>query len=83
MTLQKKANRMVAVNDKGLRIGETHPRAVLDDHEVDLLLELRAQGYSYRWLGLKFEVHYTHARRICLGLKRGQIADRFKRSPGR
>lgn len=83
MSVQKKAHRLVAVNDRGLRIGETHPRAVLTDHEVDLLLELRAEGYSYRWLGEKFDIHYTHARRICLGHARGQLAERFKRSPTR
>lgn len=30
----------IKVNEKGCRIGESHPRAVLNDHEVDLLLEL-------------------------------------------
>lgn len=83
MSVQKKAHRLVAVNDQGLRIGETHPRAVLTDHDVVLLLELRAEGYSYRWLGEKFEIHYTHARRICLGQGRAQWAARFKRSPAR
>lgn len=80
MSVQKKAHRLVAVNDRGQRIGEDHPRANLSDHEVQLLLELRTEGYSYRWLGEKFEIHYTHARRICLGIKRGQHAARFKRS---
>lgn len=32
--------RLVKVNDHGRRIGEDHPRAVLTDHEVDLLMEL-------------------------------------------
>lgn len=32
--------RLVAVNERGLRIGEGHPRAVLSDHEVELLLQL-------------------------------------------
>ena len=82
MSTQKKA-RMVAVNEKGQRIGEDHPRAELTDHDVELLLELRAEGFSYRWLGKKFEIHYTHARRICMGSRRGQIAARFKRIPGR
>jgi hypothetical protein len=30
----------IKVNEKGCRIGDSHPRAVLTDHEVDLLMEL-------------------------------------------
>lgn len=30
----------VKINEKGRRIGESHPRAILTDHEVDLLMEL-------------------------------------------
>ena len=82
MTTQKKA-RMVAVNEKGQRIGEDHPRAVLTDHEVDLLLELKAEGYSLAWLAAKFEISRFHAWRIVTGRKRSQTPARFKRNPGR
>lgn len=33
----------VKINERGRRIGESHPRAVLSDHEVDLLLTLLAE----------------------------------------
>lgn len=33
-------NPLVKINERGRRIGESHPRAVLTDHEVGLLLEL-------------------------------------------
>lgn len=79
----KKSPRMVAVNDKGQRIGESHPRAVLTDHEVDLLLELHSQGYTLAWLAGKFEISRFHVWRIVTGRKRGQTAARFKRNPGR
>lgn len=32
--------RLVAVNERGFRIGEDHPRAVLSDHDVELLHQL-------------------------------------------
>lgn len=32
--------RIIKTNERGRRIGESHPRAVLSDHEVELLLEL-------------------------------------------
>ena len=31
---------LVKKNDHGRRIGEGHPRAVLTDHEIDLLIDL-------------------------------------------
>lgn len=33
-------DKLVKINEHGRRIGESHPRAVLSDHEVALLLEL-------------------------------------------
>ena len=35
--------RAVKINEYGRRIGESHPRAVLSDHEIELLLELLAE----------------------------------------
>lgn len=32
--------RLVAVNERGYRIGEDHPRAVLKNHDVELLHQL-------------------------------------------
>lgn len=80
-TVQKKA-RMVAVNENGQRIGEDHPRAVLTNHEVELLLALHTEGYGTGWLAVKFEISRFHVWRIVTGRKRAQIAARFKRNPG-
>lgn len=33
-------NDWIKLNERGRRIGESHPRAILSDHEVELLLEL-------------------------------------------
>lgn len=73
-------HRLIGVNDNGQRVGESHPRAVLTDHEVGLLLELRAEGYSYGWLAKVFEISKQHAWRICTGQKRAQYATRWKRA---
>lgn len=50
--------------------GEKHHRAVLTDHEVDLVLELRSEGWSYDSLALKFETPRSTIRDICKGLTR-------------
>lgn len=63
----------IKVNERGLRVGESHPRAVLTDHEVDLMLELREEGYSYSWLARTFEVHKQTVAKICQGVRRGQL----------
>lgn len=79
--VQKRA-KWIAVNDRGLAIGESHPRAVLTDHEVDLVLELRAEGKSYEWLAVKFEIHKGTVAKICTGQRRGQLAAGFRRARG-
>lgn len=44
----------VQVNERGRRIGESHPRARLTDHEIDLIRELAEEGMSYREIADKF-----------------------------
>jgi hypothetical protein len=74
----KKNYRLLAVNSGGYVIGEQHPRAVLTDHEVQLVFELREQGYSQRWLAAKFEVGRSTIRDILSGRTRAQTPDRWK-----
>lgn len=75
-------NRMLAVNERGLRIGESHPRAVLTDHEVGMLMELREEGYSYAKLAEMFEVHKGTVAKILSGQRRCQTPVAFRRARG-
>lgn len=65
------------MNERGRVVGESHHRAVLTDHEVTLMLELRDQGFSYEWLAVKFEVSKSCVQKICTGLRRSQSPARF------
>lgn len=69
----------VAVDERGLRIGETHPNADLTDHEVDLMRELREKDdKSYAWLAEKFEVPKVTVQMICTYKRRAATIARWK-----
>lgn len=52
--------------------GQNHPKANLTDHEVDLVLELRSEGFTYYALSVTFETPKSTIRDICKGLTRAR-----------
>lgn len=68
--------KLLKFSENGRRIGESNPKAVLTDHEVELMLNLREEGYSYPWLSDKFEIPVMTVRSICRGRTRGIAAVR-------
>lgn len=70
--------RLVGVNERGLRLGEDHRNARLTNSEVDLLLALRDEGWSYQALADKFDLSKSGARKICKGQNRCQSPVRYK-----
>lgn len=69
----------VAVNEQGIRLGETHPNAELTDHEVDLMRELREKdSMSYALLAEKFEVPIPTVQKICTYQRRAVTIARWK-----
>ena len=73
--------RLVLVNDRGRRVGESHPRAKLSNREVRLMLELRGQGLSFDRLARVFECAKSTAADICHGRNRSQVATQVRRVP--
>lgn len=69
---------LVAVNEDGLRIGESHPRAKLSDDDVELIRSLAEDGMCYRVIAQKFEISRVTVGRICRYERRGQTVARFK-----
>lgn len=65
------ARRRFMYGESGKLVGESHHKAVLTDHEVDLLLELREEGKTYAWLADKLEIPIGTVRSICRGRTRG------------
>lgn len=64
--------KLVALNEHGRVVGENHHRSKLLDREVDQLLDLRDEGYSYQWLADKFDMSKSGVRWICTGRYRCQ-----------
>lgn len=89
------AKNYVVVNEHGRRIGESHPRARLTDHEIDLIRDLaedevdEATGkvirkkLSYSEIAKKFEdilsIDSKYVGQIVRCEKRAQIPARMKR----
>jgi hypothetical protein len=70
---------VVAVNERGRRIGETHHNALISDALVD---EMRGRheddGLGYRKISREFNVALTTVRKICTYERRAQTAERWK-----
>lgn len=64
--------RRVALNENGLRIGQTHPLAILSDAEVDLVFELIEAGFSYSQVAEKMGVSKSCIGHIASGRRRCQ-----------
>lgn len=69
--------RTVAVNDRGQRIGETHPQARYSNGEVAGVLALRDQGLSYSQIAKACEMPKSTVACICRGDRRCQTPDRY------
>lgn len=71
-TAARLGRRRLLYAESGKLIGESHPKAILTDHEVDLLFELREEGRTYAWLAEKFEIPIHTVRSICRGRTRSR-----------
>lgn len=70
--------KVVAVNDRGLRIGEDHQRAKLTNAEVEMIRQLHVSGLSYRTLAEKYEVSKRTIAAICRYERRSEVPSNWK-----
>lgn len=69
----------IAVDENGLRIGETHPNAKLTDAQVDEMRDLRElKGWTYDQLAERFGVPYITVQKICTYERRASTIARWK-----
>jgi len=72
---------LVAYNESGWRIGETHHNSKISDERVD---EIRDRhecfGWSYTRIARYYAMSYSTVQSICQYRRRGQRAERWKRA---
>jgi hypothetical protein len=70
---------IVAVNECGKRIGESHHNASIPDAVVDQIRERHEDdGWGYKRLSREFGIALTTVRKICTYERRAQTPDRWK-----
>ncbi len=81
------SGRMVRVNERGLRIGESHPRSKLTDKEVEQLIADRgprcAPLMSLSALARRYGMSKSGVKGILDGRARGQIGMHMDKAPTR
>lgn len=70
---------IVEVNDRGIRIGDSHQNARYTNAEIRMVLELRDEGMSYGTISAKMEMPKSTVACICKATRRCQIAAAFKK----
>lgn len=76
-------NELVGLSELDQRCGETHPRARLSDHDVDLIRELHEEhGLSYSVLAEKFDSSKSAIADICRYRRRAIRPVRWKPAKG-
>lgn len=69
----------VAIDENGLRIGETHPNAKLTDEQVDQIRDLHEQeGLTYDALAIRFSTPKITIAKICTYQRRASTIARWK-----
>lgn len=71
--------KLMGVNEKGRPVGESHPKARLTDHDVDLIFVLYQDGMTIVEIARKFECRKSVINDILKGRRRAQRAVRWKR----
>ncbi|WP_288076436.1 hypothetical protein [Pseudomonas sp.] len=75
--------RIVAINEKGNRIGQNHPRARFTDDQVDRIRDLHEDhGMTYDQLSALFQCHKQTIASICQYRTRAQTPFGWKELKG-
>jgi transposase len=74
---------LIQIGEYGKRIGETHGRAKLSDHEIDLVRQLKEEGMPAGEIAEKFEVSKRYVYKLVNFERRASIVAQYRRVVGR
>jgi DNA invertase Pin-like site-specific DNA recombinase len=75
--------KMVQIGEYGRCVGESHGRAKLSDHEIDLVRQLREEGMPAAEIAEKFEVSKRYVYKLANYERRACVISEWKRARGR
>ncbi len=70
---------LVHIGEYGKRVGETHGRAKLSDHEIDLVRQLKEEGMPAAEIAEKFEVSKRYVYKLANFERRASIVAEYRR----
>ncbi len=71
----------VQIGEFGKRVGETHGRAKLSDHEVDLVRQLKEEGMSAAVIAEKMEISRRYVYKLANYERRASYVAQYRRLP--
>jgi predicted DNA-binding protein (UPF0251 family) len=70
---------LVQIGEYGRRVGESHGRARLSDHEIELIRRLKEEGMSAPLIAEKMEISKRYVYKLVNYEKRASIVAQFRR----
>ena len=74
---------LVQIGEYGKRVGETHGRAKLSDHEIDLVRQLKEEGMPAAEIASKMEISKRYVYKVVNFERRASIVAQYRRVVGR
>lgn len=75
--------KMVQIGEYGKRVGESHGRAKLSDHEIDLVRQLKDEGMPVGEIAEKMEISRRYVYKLVNYERRASIVAEWKRWRGK
>lgn len=76
-------SKMVQIGEYGKRVGESHGRAKLSDHEIDLVRQLKEEGMPAGEIAAKMEISRRYVYKLVNYERRASIVAEWRRWRGK
>ncbi len=73
---------LIQIGEYGKRVGESHGRAKLTDHEIDLVRQLKEQGMPATEIAEKMEISKRYVYKLANYERRASVLTEFRRVRG-